>query len=436
MNDLDLDINNYTTNDLEKFFGLSSSAKITAEQIENNAYRIREQLLKSGHVNKRFKRDLIAFLENAQRMLIHMKCPPRTQPTTMPSNWQLDKTDAPKGALPQYHRELDLIKPQDQPYINTMHSEFNAGSLNPLAARTITKCVTVDTKFRENLYMSKSSDFTMQLPQRLNKVVSMQLNAIELPVSFYGISSTYGNNFFFITVNSMDDRGKKTTVVKEVVIPDGNYNAPDLIAAINNAISPVDASGNLLFPANMLSYVAFNFDVSKTGAGTAKVTVKTVGKMGDHIENITLDFSRNLDGETYTEDIKTRLGWSLGFIRPMYTGMVFYTSDTIIEPAPIRYIYLAIDDFNKSANSQFITGFDKVTINPNIIARISVRATYFSLIMENNLNIVTEPRKYFGPVDIQKLRIQVFDEFGRILEMNNSNFSFCLVFKMLYDTAF
>jgi hypothetical protein len=317
-----------------------------------------------------------------------------------------------------------------------MQSEFNPGSLNPLAARTVTKCVTVDTKFRENLYMTKSSDFTMQLPQRLNKVVSMQLSAIELPVSFYGISSSYGNNFFFVTVDSMDDRGKKTSVTKEVIIPDGNYNAPDLIAAINQVISPVDASGNLLFPANMMSYIEFHFDVSKTGAGTAKVSVQTVGRLGNNIENITLDFSRNLDGETFTDDIKTRLGWSLGFILPKYTGMVFYTSDTIIEPAPIRYIYLAIDDFNKSANSQFITGFDKVAINPNIIARISVRATYFSLIMENNLNIVTEPRKYFGPVDIQKLRIQVFDEFGRILEMNNSNFSFCLVFKMLYDTAF
>ena len=434
MDNIDLDINNYTTRDLEKFFGLQGN-KVTADEIEKNAYRIREQLLKSGYVNKRFKSNLIKFLETAQNMLIHVKCPPKAQPSSIPNNWQLDKMDTPNGILPQYHREQDIIQPQYQPYINTMNSEFNPGTLNPLATRTLTKCITIDTKFRDNLYNTKSSDFTMQLPQRLNKVVSMQLSAIELPVAFYGISSTYGNNYFYITAETMDDDGRKNVFSKNVVIPDGNYNAPDLISAINNIIAPVDASNNLKFPANMLSYVAFKFDVSKTGAGTAKVKVETVGIGKNHIENIILDFSRNMDGETYTEDIKTRLGWSLGFTHPKYEGSIYYISDTIIEPAPIRYIYLAIDDFNKNANSQFMSGFNSVAINPNIIARISVRATYFSLIMENNLNIVTEPRKYFGPVDIQKMRIQVFDEFGRILEMNNSNFSFCLVFKMLYDTA-
>jgi len=53
--------------------------------------------------------------------------------------------------------------------------------------------------------------------------------------------------------------------------------------------------------------------------------------------------------------------------------------------------------------------------------------------MESDFNIVTEPRRYFGPVDIQRLRIRLFDDKGRILPMNNSNFSFCLNLKMLYD---
>jgi len=53
--------------------------------------------------------------------------------------------------------------------------------------------------------------------------------------------------------------------------------------------------------------------------------------------------------------------------------------------------------------------------------------------MENDFNIVTEPRNYFGPVDIQRLRIRIYDERGNILNMNNANFSFCLDFKMLYD---
>jgi hypothetical protein len=53
--------------------------------------------------------------------------------------------------------------------------------------------------------------------------------------------------------------------------------------------------------------------------------------------------------------------------------------------------------------------------------------------METDLLTSTEPRKYFGPVDIQKLHVQVYDDHGRILDTNNSNFSCCILFKMLYD---
>ncbi|NBU14654.1 MAG: hypothetical protein EBT35_08655 [Alphaproteobacteria bacterium] len=37
------------------------------------------------------------------------------------------------------------------------------------------------------------------------------------------------------------------------------------------------------------------------------------------------------------------------------------------------------------------------------------------LFTQNNFNIVTLPRQYFGPVTIQKLQIQLLDEYGRIL---------------------
>jgi len=57
----------------------------------------------------------------------------------------------------------------------------------------------------------------------------------------------------------------------------------------------------------------------------------------------------------------------------------------------------------------------------------------FTVLMENNLNLITEPRRYFGPVDLQRLRIRMFDDHGRVLNMQNSNYSFVLTFKMLYD---
>jgi hypothetical protein len=145
-----------------------------------------------------------------------------------------------------------------------------------------------------------------------------------------------------------------------------------------------------------------------------------------------LDFSTDIDGRPSTVDIKTKLGWNLGFIKPVYEGGITYIAEAIIEPASIRYIYLSVEDFNNSANNQFLSVYSKQT-DPNILARISVKGSYFSLVMENDFNIITEPRQYFGPVDIQRLRIRLLDDFGRVIDMNHSDYSFCLNFKTVYD---
>ena len=52
---------------------------------------------------------------------------------------------------------------------------------------------------------------------------------------------------------------------------------------------------------------------------------------------------------------------------------------------------------------------------------------------QNNLILITTPRQYFGPVDIQNIQIQLLDEYGRILNLNNMDYSFCLTFQTIYD---
>ena len=132
-------------------------------------------------------------------------------------------------------------------------------------------------------------------------------------------------------------------------------------------------------------------------------------------------------------DITTKIGWNLGFIKKKYVGCNTITSESTIDTKTIKYIYLAIDDFQKSVNNLFLNAFNNTYINDNVLARISLNSDSFTILMENNLNLITEPRRYFGPVDLQRLRIRIFDDHGRILNMQNSNYSFVLTFKMLYD---
>jgi hypothetical protein len=419
--DLDLNINNYTLPDLERFLQLK--AKYTYSDVELNESKIRDQLLKSGLIDKRFKGDLITFLETAKRWILAAKFE-KVTPTTIPKNRILDPySNLPTSELLPTSRSENLIQRPDTQFIHTKSDEFFPGTLNPLNTRVITKCLNIDTRFRENMFQSQSSDFLLQLPFKLNKVVSMQLSAIELPISFYGISASYGNNQFQITI-FQDPLCECESFSKTIIIPDGNYNASDLINTINNCLHDND---------DIFSSIQFILDIKESGSGTGKIKIEPIaGCSDDIIQEIIIDFNPTIDNCNQSVNT-THIGINLGFLKSRYSGAINYISDTLIEPASIRYVYLAINDYNNSANDHFISAFNNSILQPNILARISIKGGYFSLVMENDFSIISEPRKYFGPVDIQKLHIRLLDEHGRIIQMNNANYSFCLNFKILYD---
>jgi hypothetical protein len=185
MDEMDLEIDNYSMIDLEKFFKLK--AKYSEADVEQKEYEIREQLLSSGHLNKKFKRDLIVFLTEAKNRIIQWKFPIKKEnlPTTIQKNATLDKSNVPRSEELPTSRMPNIIERPPTNYMNVQLSEYYQGTINPLATRTINKNITVDTRFRSRYYETSSSDFMITLPMRLNKVVSMQMTAIELPKNFY-----------------------------------------------------------------------------------------------------------------------------------------------------------------------------------------------------------------------------------------------------------
>jgi hypothetical protein len=438
MENLDLDINNYSLKDLERFFKLKST--YNSNDVELKEYQIREQLLKSGHIDKRLKRDFIAFLTNAKNLIISAKCKPTEKPPTIiPKNYQLDTLNTPLSKIP-LTRETELVQRPETQYIYTNNSDYFPGVINPLNKRIITKCLNIDTKFRDTLTTTQSSDFTIQLTTKLNKVVSMELSAIELPFTFYNISNHNGNNFLYIKVicdpNAIlnNNYGEKNIIHEEKVfiIPDGNYSANNLINKLNSIISPKDELGSLLEPNSIFSHIHFKLDITENGSGSGKVIVEPFGEKGDIIKSINFDFTKNINGISDSTNIATRIGWTLGFNRAYYDNDFYYIGESVIDCNTNRYIYLSIDDYNKNSNNSFISVFNQSILNDDIIARISIEGS-LGLIKDNKIIFITEPRQYFGPVDIQRLRIRLFDEYGRILQMNGANYSFCLKLNLLYD---
>ena len=427
--DIDLDIKNYTIADIEYFFGLDQVQKYNESDIEQRAYEIRDQLFSAGNFNTKFKRNFVEFVTTAKQRLINEKiAPSRPKLTMIPNNSQLDTMDFPRSDVVG-RREQELIEhPDTTPHVYSQPSEFFAGTLNPLNTRITTKCLTIDTRFRDNISTTKSSDFVLQLPMKLSKIVSMQLSSIELPISFYGISSSYGNNFINISLTYTNISNQIVSENRIFIIPDGNYTANDLITTLNTLTGSVNPIST-----NPFSYIQFSLGMTMSGSGTGKVTIRVISNT-INISKMNIDFTLDIKGNTDSlSSITSRFGANLGFINEKYTDALSYVGESIMQPSSIRYVYLSIDDYNNSVNNHFVTAFNKSILNQNILASIAVKSDYFTLITDNNLKIVTEPREYFGPVDIQRLHIRLLDDHGRVLDMNNTNYSFCLTFKMVYN---
>jgi hypothetical protein len=431
-NDLDLDINNYNMRDLETFFQIKPHQKYSAADIEEKEVQIREIFLSSGKLNRRLQKDLMDFLETARDWLIHVKCDEPKRPTTIPNDYQIDKTLYNEISIP---RTDEFAPSKERTVIHTQNSEFFKGSLNPLNHRISTTCLNIDTKFRKDK-KAPSSNYILQLPTKINKVVSMTLSALELPITFYGITEEYGNDYLYIKLIYKDLSNDTDILEKEKVlfVKDGNYNAADLIELLNKQLEIVD--NNILVDVNdPFSYIQLILDITSSGSGSGKVFIQPNEKYSKHsnILDITLDFRIGRDKQPDNKPPTSKIGQNLGFIKTLYTGSTKHITDTIIDTNKTRYLYLAIDDYNNSVNNQFLSVFSDSILNANILARISLKGSYFAILLENDFNIVTEPRRYFGPVDIQRLHIRLLDEYGRVININNADFSFCLNLKTVYD---
>ena len=78
--------------------------------------------------------------------------------------------------------------------------------------------------------------------------------------------------------------------------------------------------------------------------------------------------------------------------------------------------------------------FENSIINDiNIFAKIN---NYYDSFNYSNGDVDYQfKRSYFGPVDIMKLRIRLLDEFGRVVDLNNGDFSFTIRIEQLYDST-
>jgi hypothetical protein len=419
----DLNVSNYTKSELEQLFELPSNYDESVVEMQET--KLRQNIMNDKNIASAVKNQTLNFISDVRKTLVVNIMGGGNNNLTQAAAIAKKYYNFDKGLEPSNlvsSGSTFIIDKPVTPYGQSQPSEFYQGAINPLNKRTLRQNINIDTRFRENYYGTQSTNFHLDLPIRLTQVVSLQLSALEMPNTFYAISGVFGNNFFVLTI-----AGVAPLIV---TIPDGNYTYLTLQTFINT----------FLTAQTILEYrhIQFLSDINTpngTGAGgSGKMVVAYDSTATPPLLNFSLSFQTDRYGnEDRQTPLPLKLGWLMGFREGYYENNTAYVSEGIIDLSGPKYIYLVIDDFNNSVNDGFYGAFTSSILNKNILARISLQGSVFTTFEQNNLLLVTTSRQYFGPVDIQKIQVQLLDEYGRILNLNNMDYSFCLTFQTIYN---
>jgi hypothetical protein len=409
----DLNIDNYSRDELIDIFELPSG--FDKNIIEMKEAKLRDSIINNKEINKETQIETINFILKAKNIILNEK--ESSQKKSSKKNELTDFFEFRTTDIESSDDHIVQVRPT-VPYTSSYPNEFYKGVINPIKKRQIKTNLNIDTRFRENYYTTSSTNYNVTLPINLYNILNMQMSSIELPTSFYVVSKQYGNNFFSIVVNG------ESAIVN---IPDGNYDKTGIINIINNQLTNLGGDfANVSFIVNLSGSTSgsgqtmVGFNGNQTGGSTATLEL-----------NFQADRSGNDDRNT---PLPLKFGWLLGFRNGIYVNNQNYVSEGILDMSGPRYLYLVIDDYNNNVNNgYFYSAFNSSLLNKNILARISLQSGSFNILQQNNLTVITNIREYFGPVSISKMNIQLLDEYGRIVDLNNMDFSFCLTLIRSYD---
>lgn len=407
----DLDINNYTQKELAEMLELPSNYDNNI--LDSKLSKLRENITNNVKISKDVQTNTVNFLVKVKNMLVKGALnDPAISLTEKLANFYNTSYELKTSKLEDPSEHMVQVRPE-KPYLSSFPSEFFPGVINPLKKRSIKKNLNIDSRFRDNYFSSASSNFQVILPMNFDNVLQMQLTAIELPTTYYNVSKQYGNNFFTITVDGQSE---------VVSIPDGNYTGDGIVNIINSKLGELSP---------IFGEVVFLLNINNTnGSGQMMVGLAT----GSTITSFSIDFQKDrLGHDDRSTPLPLKFGWALGFRNGKYINNLNYVSEGVVDMTGPRYLYLVVDDHNNNVNNGFYSAFNSSLLNNNILARISLQSKPFDVQISNNLNIVTTPREYFGPVNLQNLNIQLLDEYGRIVDLNNMDFSFCVTLVTAYD---
>ena len=424
----DLDTNNYTKDDYMDIFNLDKSMNPSKETVEKNYNNLLNNI-EEENLDQDEKQKMKQFLIQCKNNLFTFLKEDKNKYKLIESDFT---TELDHSETFQNNNKFVIKR-------NKNADEYHTNKINPIAKQTKTQLININTKFRKSYYDTVATDFVIDLPEEFKNVISLTVQSVQIPNSNYTFCSKLGTNEFTIELYDYSDNplsiipGSKEK--KTIKITDGIYNGNMLADYLNTYV----------FSDLSLNRIACKYDsITRKFGFFRDYRILTDGGQPT---DTTTTYAFNIDWRlSYdpSRPIQLNMGWILGYRQQYYGWDTDYTDSSGVsynkqegfnpeatyDTLGSKYYILSIDDFNKNYSNTLASPFQESMFNDqNAIAKIP-----------NNPNLqqlddifYQSRRAYFGPVNIKKMRIKLLDELGRIVDLNNNDYSFSIVIEQLYD---
>ena len=460
---INLDINSYLSKELEKLVGLTESYD------RNNLFdkiKLIKQDINNSNLSEVKRNDFNMFLDNVYTKL---------------TNNLLENNSGNK--ISQYDSEHFLIKrPENK---NNIDESTTLESNRKIGKSIIKKSYTIDSLYRGGYsnVNNTSSNFIIDLPETITNAVTLSISSLEIPITYHNISIKLNNNVFNIEIydklNSSDPTVERIKLFDEQIelIPglyearftsSANFKAADIKSEIKSRIFNKfdtiaknindyginlrnlagDIRDNLTYNINLQSGLSL-FTYDNSSALVLKLQDDYIIKINWNVDN---NSELSVCNDNY---LYQKLGWGLGYTTELFSftendvknsegeisasTIVQKLSQNICTLNYPRYLYIAIDDYQTSSRNYFSIAAPSI-MAPNIIGRINIQSVFeektaykSGAVAGDYLFSQKNVREYFGPTNIKKLKVSILDQYGRIFELNNSDWSFIASFECLYN---
>jgi hypothetical protein len=439
----DLDVTNYTTDDLIKFFKLEKTYNLV--DLKTKEEELSTEILYTSNdiYNPKYKLDIIQFIKLAKDVLTSSYYDIEAENEM---NKNINRYFN-KGKDPRVGKIINPLSPHQALERQIVPPE----SVNGYNNDSITTVYMFNTATRNDYFNTVSSNSTFYLPLRWKDVISISLSSANIPNVMYAFNEEAQTNKIYIEEDG-------TGLSGIVTLPEGNYNPyaidpstpflndlvgasfPDILTkVINEQILGITDPGLYRFFVD-ISLASRKTTIRNT---TYSFTMNTV----KHQESRCTPYSTVFLDERYDNYIDKKdiprakyfqtLGFLMGYTNIYYEGSNSYTSESIFNNKYSDYLYFAMDDFTGSQTISNTIGIldDSGMIDGNILGIIPINSALFTTTFDDNANFIYKKREYFGPVDIARINIRLLNQKGNLVNLHESDFSFSLQVKTIYNLS-